>query len=148
MPWQNVLTNNLTTFEVLGLEKYMLYAHGSDLCHDSELRHAMANCFEAVMGAVFLDGGIDKSDKIFAEALFGSDPELHKTWTALPHHPLQLQAPTGDRHFIKQYPLLKVGENLFVFMRSGIECLKRNIKNSHQQPLLGSLGKTARPKQV
>ena len=23
---------------VLGLEKYMLYAHGQDLCHDSELR--------------------------------------------------------------------------------------------------------------
>jgi hypothetical protein len=27
-------------------------------------------------------------------------------------------------------------------MRSGIECLKRNRKNSHQQPLPGSLGKT------
>lgn len=36
----------------------MLYAHGSDLCHDLELRHAMANCFEALMGALFLDGGI------------------------------------------------------------------------------------------
>jgi dsRNA-specific ribonuclease len=37
----------------------MLYAHGSDLCHDLELRHAMANCFEALMGALFLDGGIE-----------------------------------------------------------------------------------------
>lgn len=37
----------------------MLYAHGSDLCHDSELRHAMANCFEALMGALFLDGDIN-----------------------------------------------------------------------------------------
>jgi hypothetical protein len=27
-------------------------------------------------------------------------------------------------------------------MRSGIESLKRNCKNSHQQPLPGSLGKT------
>jgi hypothetical protein len=31
-------------------------------------------------------------------------------------------------------------------MRSGIECLKRNRKNNHQQPLPGSLGKTGRAK--
>jgi hypothetical protein len=31
-------------------------------------------------------------------------------------------------------------------MRSGIECLKRNRKNSHQQPPPGSLGKTGRAK--
>jgi len=37
----------------------MLYAHGSDLCHDLELRHAMANCFEALMGALYLDGDIE-----------------------------------------------------------------------------------------
>jgi len=45
--------------QILRLEEYMLYAHGSDLCHDLELRHAMANCFEALMGALFLDGGIE-----------------------------------------------------------------------------------------
>lgn len=44
---------------ILNLDQYMLYAHGSDLCHDLELRHAMANCFEALMGALFLDGGIE-----------------------------------------------------------------------------------------
>lgn len=32
----------------------MLFAHGSDLCHDLELKHAMANCFEAVMGLSIL----------------------------------------------------------------------------------------------
>jgi hypothetical protein len=49
----------LFCFQILSLEEYMLYAHGSDLCHDLELRHAMANCFEALMGALFLDGGIE-----------------------------------------------------------------------------------------
>ena len=44
--------------KTLNLDQYMLYAHGSDLCHDLELKHAMANCFEALMGALFLDGGI------------------------------------------------------------------------------------------
>lgn len=34
----------------LGLDEFMLYAHGPDLCHETDLRHAMANCFEAVMG--------------------------------------------------------------------------------------------------
>jgi hypothetical protein len=46
--------------------------------------------------------------------------------------------------------VLKVIQSLFVkkkpAMRSGIECLKRNRKNSHQQPLPGSLGKTGRAK--
>lgn len=31
----------------------MLYAHGPDLCRESDLRHAMANCFEALIGNVF-----------------------------------------------------------------------------------------------
>lgn len=47
--------------KTLKLDQFMLYAHGSDLCHDLELRHAMANCFEALMGSLFLDGGIEVS---------------------------------------------------------------------------------------
>lgn len=54
----------------------MLYAHGSDLCHELELRHAMANCFEALMGALLLDGGIEVADKVFANTLFMENFQL------------------------------------------------------------------------
>lgn len=43
----------------------MLYAHGPDLCHESDLRHAMANAFEAMMAAIYLDAGIDECDRFF-----------------------------------------------------------------------------------
>jgi len=49
----------------------MLFAHGSDLCYEAELRHAMANCFEALFGAIFLDGGVNEADRVFAKALYG-----------------------------------------------------------------------------
>ncbi|CAG2107966.1 unnamed protein product [Medioppia subpectinata] len=91
----------------LQLEKFMLYAHGSDLCHDLELRHAMANCFEALMGALFLDGGVEVSDRIFSNTLFGDEPPLLDVWINYPKHPLQSQEPTGDRHYIETIPRLK-----------------------------------------
>ncbi|XP_071455436.1 ribonuclease 3 [Hetaerina americana] len=93
--------------KTLHLEEFMLYAHGSDLCHDLELRHAMANCFEALMGALFLDGGIDVADKVFAETLFKSEGELLDVWVNYPSHPLQEQEPNGDRKWISSFPLLQ-----------------------------------------
>ncbi|XP_074603919.1 ribonuclease 3 drosha [Brevipalpus obovatus] len=91
----------------LQLEKFMLYAHGSDLCHDLELRHAMANCFEALMGSLFLDGEIDVADKVFSNTLFGDRPELYDVWVNYPKHPIQQQEPNGDRHFLATVPRLK-----------------------------------------
>ena len=91
----------------LQLEKFMLYAHGSDLCHDLELRHAMANCFEALMGALFLDGGIEVADRIFSNTLFADESKLLEVWVNYPKHPLQSQEPNGDRHYIETIPRLK-----------------------------------------
>ncbi|EDW01197.1 ribonuclease 3 [Drosophila grimshawi] len=91
----------------LQLEEFMLYAHGSDLCHELELRHAMANCFEALMGALLLDGGIKVADEVFTDALFRQDDKLLKIWKNLPEHPLQEQEPLGDRSCIDSYRVLK-----------------------------------------
>ncbi|XP_012145927.1 ribonuclease 3 drosha [Megachile rotundata] len=91
----------------LNLEEYMLYAHGSDLCHDLELRHAMANCFEALMGSLFLDGGIEVADRVFGETLFKDEDDLAKVWVNYPKHPLQEQEPTGDRQWIPSFELLQ-----------------------------------------
>ncbi|XP_030748887.1 ribonuclease 3 [Sitophilus oryzae] len=93
--------------KVLKLDQFMLYAHGSDLCHDLELEHAMANCFEALMGALFLDGGIDVADRVFSNTLYKNDPELLQVWVNLPPHPLQEQEPLGDRHWIEKFDILK-----------------------------------------
>lgn len=93
--------------KTLKLDDFMLYAHGSDLCHDSELKHAMANCFEALMGALFLDGGIEVADRVFGKTFFGDSLELHDIWVNYPKHPLQEQEPEGDRKWINTFPLLK-----------------------------------------
>ncbi|XP_058450699.1 ribonuclease 3 [Malaya genurostris] len=91
----------------LHLEEFMLYAHGSDLCHELELRHALANCFEALMGALLLDGGIETADRVFAYALFQEDSNLRNIWVNYPPHPLQEQEPLGDRHHIESFEMLK-----------------------------------------
>lgn len=93
--------------KTLKLDDFMLYAHGSDLCHDSELKHAMANCFEALMGALFLDGGIDVADRVFGRTFYRDSDELHDIWVKYPKHPLQQQEPDGDRKWIKTFPLLQ-----------------------------------------
>ncbi|XP_037086681.1 ribonuclease 3-like [Pollicipes pollicipes] len=91
----------------LRLHEYLLYAHGSDLCHDLELRHAMANCFEALMGALFLDAGIEVADKVFSRTLYVDDDRLLAIWQHYPPHPLQEQEPRGDRKWIDKFPRLQ-----------------------------------------
>ncbi|RVE46636.1 hypothetical protein evm_008709 [Chilo suppressalis] len=89
------------------LEQYMLYAHGSDLCREVVMRHAMANCFEALMGALFLDAGLEVADRVFSLALWYNELDLLEVWTKDRAHPLQEQEPLGDRKYIKDFEFLQ-----------------------------------------
>lgn len=93
----------------IGLEQFMLYAHGSDLCREVVMRHAMANCFEALMGALFLDAGLEVSvaDRVFALALWHNEPDMMEAWMRERAHPLQEQEPLGDRQYIADIEFLQ-----------------------------------------
>ncbi|KAJ1201125.1 hypothetical protein NDU88_004940 [Pleurodeles waltl] len=92
--------------EKLELDRFMLYAHGPDLCRVSDLRHAMANCFEALLGAVYLEGGLIEARKLFGRLLF-NDLNLQEVWLHYPQHPLQVQEPNSDRQLIETSPVLQ-----------------------------------------
>ena len=49
----NLDTLMFSFFQKIHLEDYMLFAHGPDLCEELTMKHAMANCFEALMGNLF-----------------------------------------------------------------------------------------------
>ncbi|TKS87440.1 Ribonuclease 3 [Collichthys lucidus] len=90
----------------LELDRFMLYAHGPDLCRESDLRHAMANCFEALIGAVYLEGGLDEARQLFGRLLFNTE-NLQEVWLNYPPHPLQVQEPQTDRQLIETSPVLQ-----------------------------------------
>uniref|UniRef100_A0A8C3XIS6 Ribonuclease 3 n=1 Tax=Chelydra serpentina TaxID=8475 RepID=A0A8C3XIS6_CHESE len=90
----------------LELDRFMLYAHGPDLCRESDLRHAMANCFEALIGAVYLEGSLEEAKHLFGRLLF-NDKDLQEVWLNYPLHPLQLQESNTDRQLIETSPVLQ-----------------------------------------
>ncbi|XP_058879080.1 ribonuclease 3-like isoform X1 [Acipenser ruthenus] len=90
----------------LELDRFMLYAHGPDLCRESDLRHAMANCFEALIGAVYLEGGLEEARQLFGRLLFKNE-DLREVWLNYPQHPLQVQEPSTDRQLVETSPVLQ-----------------------------------------
>ncbi|XP_061777506.1 ribonuclease 3 [Nerophis ophidion] len=90
----------------LELDRFMLYAHGPDLCRESDLRHAMANCFEALIGAVYLEGGLEEARQLFGRLLFNGQ-DLRDVWLNYPSHPLQVQEPQTDRQLVETSPVLQ-----------------------------------------
>lgn len=44
----------------LNMHYFITFYHGVDLCSNSALNHALANSFEALLAAIFLDSGLGK----------------------------------------------------------------------------------------
>lgn len=61
-----------------------------------------------VSGALYLDGGIDLADRVFAETLFKDEEKYLNIWRDLPLHVLQEDEPGSDRHWVESSPTLQV----------------------------------------
>ncbi|XP_055328650.1 ribonuclease 3-like isoform X2 [Paramacrobiotus metropolitanus] len=99
--------------ETYSLSHYLLISHGRELSSRKRItdKHAAANCFEAVCGAIYLDGGIRYVDEFFGRSLkvrlFNEDDHLAKVWMLPPSHVSMSAYPNGDRHLIPQHELLQ-----------------------------------------
>lgn len=61
----------------LGIGEYMLLSKGESKDKQSKARlYILANAFEAVVGAIYLDGGMKEADKFLKKNLFVKLPEI------------------------------------------------------------------------
>ncbi|KAF1768814.1 hypothetical protein GCK72_000627 [Caenorhabditis remanei] len=88
------------------IDEMLQYAHGADLINEAEWKHALANAFEAVVAAVYLDGGLGACDRLFSKAMYGSAPNLKKVWDHINEHELKREDPLGDRELSNITPAL------------------------------------------
>lgn len=54
----------------LDLHYFIIFYHGVDLCSNSALNHALANSFEALLAAIFLDSDLDTVSAVLAKTLW------------------------------------------------------------------------------
>lgn len=93
----------------LDLHYFIIFYHGVDLCSNSALNHALANSFEALLAAIFLDSDLNTVSNVLSKTLWDTEEtrDIYQTWINLPQHPIQAQLPNGDRHLIKNTKILQ-----------------------------------------
>lgn len=78
--WRASLVNANTLGELcreIGVEDYMLLSRGETKDKKSKARlYILANAFEAVVGAIYLDGGMKEADKFLKKYLLSKLPEI------------------------------------------------------------------------
>jgi ribonuclease-3 len=68
--------------------------------------NCLANTMEAVIGAIYLDGGLKHCHNVLASLLF-PDNDLCRVWLRVYKDPLKRENPDGDRHMVDSIELLK-----------------------------------------
>uniref|UniRef100_A0A7E4URN9 RNase III domain-containing protein n=1 Tax=Panagrellus redivivus TaxID=6233 RepID=A0A7E4URN9_PANRE len=91
----------------LNFPAYLLFAHHADPFNQLDFDHALANAFEALCGAMFLDFGVVAVDKFMFDLVGGGDDEVRQRWVNPPVHELKTDYPLGDRHLIRVIPYLQ-----------------------------------------
>eukprot|EP01118_Nematostelium_gracile_P017027 TRINITY_DN7160_c0_g1_i1.p1 TRINITY_DN7160_c0_g1~~TRINITY_DN7160_c0_g1_i1.p1 ORF type:complete len:1059 (-),score=222.82 TRINITY_DN7160_c0_g1_i1:31-3207(-) len=98
-----LVNNKFLAFNAHSMEmdSYLLYSESNELMKiGPERQHMLADCLEAVVGAIYIDQGLDQCRRFFAQCVFGSpeDKPFLERWLAPKLHPLQIKG--GDRHLI------------------------------------------------
>eukprot|EP00794_Sanderia_malayensis_P015708 gene15708-17293_t len=71
----------------IGLEHFMYFEHGLD-DYSLQFDHMLGNCVEAILGAVYLDGGYEEVENLICKLLF-EEEDLRQIWQNIPKHELQ-----------------------------------------------------------
>ncbi|OAF70923.1 hypothetical protein A3Q56_01287 [Intoshia linei] len=90
------------------IHKFMLILHNSDYEKTESIDCAIANIFEALVGAIYLDSGqFSVISDFVSNSLFHENLSLRKTWNLSFKHELQIDYANGDRHLIETSSILK-----------------------------------------